>query len=425
MPRTRHIKDRIQSTSLLLAFTGVFTVVFLSGAFANDAPKVDKAAAAWFDTLEFSGHIEGGVTFNANTPAGAPNVGHLFTDKADQPVLNQLFLTMERPFDPQSPIFNVGFKLQAMFGSDSRYTHGYAQFDHLIRNRNQLDINEATIRAHAPILTEGGVDIKIGQFPNPMSPEFIDASQNALYSHSYIFNFGIPLKQTGFLTTTHVTPLLDIYAGLDTGVNSFVTKNGYNNDFIKGQFGFGLNLMGGDVAIVGLTHIGAENPKSAGYSRDTLRYLNDINVTWKVNDKLTLINDVNYIQDDGPGAIGYGMAQYAIYQLNDHISLVGRGEVWRDNSGFFAAAFPGQFDYVNSERGLPATVYALPRTTYGAITLGANIKPDVPKSIEGFVIRPELRVDYSLNGSKPFNIKNGVGRDDISFTPAVDVIVPF
>jgi hypothetical protein len=70
-------------------------------------------------------------------------------------------------------------------------------------------------------------------------------------------------------------------------------------------------------------------------------------------------------------------------------------------------------------------VFTLPRTTYGAITLGANIKPDVPKAIEGFVIRPELRVDYSLNGSKPFNVKNGVGRDNMSFTPAVDVIIPF
>jgi hypothetical protein len=294
-----------------------------------------------------------------------------------------------------------------------------------VDDRNQFDINEATINAHLPVLTEGGMDIKAGIFPSPMGAEVIDATGNYLYSHSYIFNFGVPLKHTGVLTTTHICPILDLYAGMDTGVNSWLGGDGYNNNLVKGQVGFGLTLLGGDLTVLGFSHIGEENPSNivpGGY----VRYLNDITTTWKASDKLTLITDANYIADDGLGTIGYGVAQYAVYALNDHVSLVGRGEIWRDNGGSYVSAAPGHFDYLNAEMGKSATVYGGGHTTYGELTVGLNIKPDVPKAIDGFVIRPELRIDQSLNGTRPFNLNDaGVGRDGTSFTRAIDLILPF
>ncbi|MGQ4828462.1 outer membrane beta-barrel protein, partial [Enterococcus faecalis] len=79
--------------------------------------------------------------------------------------------------------------------------------------RNQFDIVEAYVNAHLPILTSGGVDIKAGQFVTLEGAEVIDATGDFFYSHTYIFNFGIPFKHTGILTTTHVNKTLDIYAG--------------------------------------------------------------------------------------------------------------------------------------------------------------------------------------------------------------------
>jgi len=410
--RTRQL---VRTVSVL----GLLSVMTVAGsASAQDG--------AWSDTLKFSGHVEGGITGNTAVKTGANNLGNLFNDKANQPMLNQVMATFERPMDNKSADYDIGFKLQGIFGTDARMTHGFAEFDHLFRGRNQADIVEASISAHLPVLTEGGLDLKVGQFPTPMGAEVIDATGNYLYSHSYIYNFGIPLKQTGFLVTAHVNSMLDLYAGLDTGVNAFVGPGGYNNDLVKGQFGFGLNLLDGSLTVLGFSHIGAENPNILGFPRSALRYLNDITTTWKVNDDLTLINDMNYIADEGLGGIGYGDAQYAVYTLNDHVSLVGRAEIWRDNKGSFVAGFPGQFDYINAERGLPATTIAAPATTYGSLTFGVNYKPDMPKMFDGFVIRPELRVDHSLNGTKPFNIgSGGTGEDSTSFTPAVDFVLPF
>jgi hypothetical protein len=179
--------------------------------------------------------------------------------------------------------------------------------------------------------------------------------------------------------------------------------------------------MGGNLTILALTHIGAEDTPVSGVSGGSLRYVNDIATTWKVNDNLTLMNDANYIADDGLKAVGYGMAQYAVYSLNEHVSLAARAEVWRDDAGAFVASFPGYFDFTNASRGLPNTAVAGGHTTYGALTVGVNIKPDVPKAVEGLVIRPELRGDESFSAAKPFN----KGNDRLSFTPAVDVVVPF
>jgi hypothetical protein len=261
-----------------------------------------------------------------------------------------------------------------------------------------------------------------------MSAEVIDATGNALYSHSYIFNFGVPFKHTGLLTTTHLTPVLDLYIGVDTGVNAFLGEKGDNNDAWAVQGGIGLNLLEGNLTVVALTHIGPENPEGAVdlagrpiNVNGALRYLNDITTTWKISDTLTSITDINFIHDDGLHASGGGVAQYLVYTLSDQWSLIGRAEVWRDDNGAFVAKFPANFDAVNAARGFPNTAVSGGKTTYGALTLGANYKPAVPKAIEGFVIRPELRFDDALNGTRPFDN----GKSSHQVTIAADFILPF
>ena len=218
---------------------------------------------------------------------------------------------------------------------------------------------------HTPWLFSGGIDIKAGQWVTLEGAETIDPTTNYFYSHSYIFNFGIPFVETGIMTISHVDPLLDVYAGVDTGVNTtFGNGQGDNNGGAAFAGGIGLNLLGGNLTILATTHIGPENADTNGTNNtinviaacncnpnNTLRFLNDITATWKVTDSFTLITDANYIHDDGTflNAVGfgtfhpsgYGIAQYAIYKVNDWLSLVGRAEVWRDNNNFLSRLFPG------------------------------------------------------------------------------------
>ncbi|CEG10182.1 hypothetical protein BN961_03619 [Afipia felis] len=391
------------------------------------------ALPSWWDTVTISGHVQAGITFNERSSGGI-NFGHLFTDKANSPLMNQALLTVQRPLDPKATGFDVGFKIQAMYGSDARYTHFLGEFDQSISGRNQFDIVEAHALFHLPWFTSGGVDVKVGQYVTLEGAEVIYAPDNALYSHSYIFNFGIPFKHTGVMTTTHVSPTLDVYAGIDTGVNTTFGNrfdnfnSGDNNKAAAFHGGIGLNLLDGALTVLATTHIGPENPNVssvvlAGINPNTaLRYINDVTIVWKATDKLTLTTDLNYIRDDGFKATGGGVAQYATYALNDWLKITSRGEVWRDNNAFFVAAFPGNLDFVRVEHGNPlGTAIGGGATTYGALTVGLAIKPPAPKELDGLVLRPEIRYDTSLNGTTPF----GAGTKRSQLTFGGDIIIPF
>jgi hypothetical protein len=371
----------------------------------------------WWKGVKFSGYAQAGITANPDDSDNGINFGHLFTDRANEALLNQFLFNLERPIDPSKQVFDLGFRLQAYYGSDARYTHFFGELDRAIDDRNQIDIVEAFVNMHLPVLTQGGVDVKIGQYVTLEGAEVIYAPGDYLYSHSYIFNFGMPFKHTGILTTTHLTPQVDIYLGVDTGVNTtFVEGEGDTNDSGAFHGATGLNL--GKVSVFASTHIGPEAP----LNNDDYRYLNDVVVTWKVTSKLTSITDMNFIRDDAFDAEGYGAAQYFIYAFTDRLSGVMRGEIWRDDDGAFVCAYPGNEDFVdfNYTIGGSPNVYCGGSTTYGAITVGLNYKPFTEKRLEGVLVRPEVRYDRSFD-TKPFNDQT----EDEQFTAGFDVIVPF
>jgi len=407
----------------------------ITGANTDSAPALTAPAAAEIGAVHLSVQLEGGISLN---PAGPKqDFGQLFTDRPNQPILNQVLITASKALDPKATDFDWGFKLQALYGADARYTHFLGEFDRLLpeSDRNQIDLVEANVMVHVHGLTAGGIDIKAGQYSTPLGFETIDPSTNPFYSHSYIFNFGLPLKHTGVLTTSHITPWLDLYLGVDTGVNTTLGPHGDNNSAAAVLGGFGLTLLDGDLTVLALTHIGPENAARSflrGYNVDGFqRYVNDVIVTWKATPKTTLTTEANLIRDDalGSGASGipkpanaFGIAQYASYTLTDTVTLNARAELFRDDNGMFVSAYPGNDGFVNAELGLPALVLFAPHpTTYSALTLGFTYKPDVPAPLTGLMIRPEIRYDRALGGSRPFN----GGRDQGSLTLAADVILTF
>jgi len=392
--------------------------------------------------LIFSAQFEGGVTGSfVSTPSNRV-FGRLFDDQESRPVLNQALLTAAKPLDPAASGYDFGFKLQGMYGSDARFTRFTNEFQGLSANSlNQLDLVEANFQLHTPWLTEGGIDFKLGQYATPIGAEVIDPAGNLFYSHSYIFNFGIPLKHTGLLAVWHASPMVDLYVSLDTGINTGIdhglghAQNGGPPAFLGG---LGLNLLGGDLTILALTHIGTEIPTAAianGLLPPTVkpnqafREIYDLVTVWKASDSVTLTNELNYFHDDGFEVEGYGVAQYVSWALNDGLSLVGRGEVFSDRQNALVAQFGANADFLRIEEGLPQlsafTAAGGPfqhATTYGALSLGLNYKPKLgwlPAS--ALIIRPELREDSALQGGRPFHD----GRARSQTTGAIDIILGF
>ena len=397
----------------------LFGLLMAGGLCNSVAWAADDPAAAG---IKVSGHVEAGITVNTNDPSDDLNFGHLFTDRSNELLLNQAMLTVERPIDPTVQKLNVGFRLQGMFGSDSRYTHFLGELDDVTNRRSQFDIVEANVQTHLPILTSGGIDVKVGQYVTLEGAEVIDATGNFFYSHTYIFNFGIPFKHTGIMTTTHLNKNFDLYLGADSGVNTTFGHSD-NNGAAAFHGGVGFRMFNGAVSVLATTHIGPEIARGTAGVRPNkdLRYLNDITAIWTINKKLTSTTDLNYIRDDGFDASGGGVAQSFAYTINDVLSAGIRGEVWRDSKGFFVGAFPGNRDFVNAEKGLPATIIGYGPTTYAAITAGVNLKFKASGPLKGLTFRPEVRYDWTLNSSRPFSA--GTRGDQV--TLGLDGIVSF
>lgn len=396
---------------------------------AADAPP----PGLWINGIHLSAQLEAGITGNPDGPKN--NFGQLFTDKPNTVLLNQLLLTANKPLDPKATGFDWGFKLQGMYGSDARYTQYLGELNRVDpTERNQLDIVEANVLFHLPVLFDGGVDIKAGQYVTPLGYETIDPSTNPFYSHSYIFNFGIPLKHTGILTTSHVSSLLDVYFGADTGVNTTWGPLGDNNGAVAFLGGVNLTMLDGNLTVLALTHIGPENATRAlspmGFNANGYyRYLNDIVITYKATTALTFVTDLNWIRDDFDGigtsgipktANGLGIAQYVSYALSDTLTLNGRAELYRDDNNFFVASYQNNGSFVQAEQGFTVGVGALHPTTYGALTAGVTYKPaGLPSAISGLLIRPEIRFDSDLGGQRAF------GGNNEAFTIASDVVLTF
>jgi hypothetical protein len=369
---------------------------------SQEAKKVVEQPKPPEPRFKLYGWIEGGLTGNTNAPVDNHNFGHLSTDRANQPVLNQISIVAERALDPNASGFDWGFKGWFMYGSDTRYSKSLGLLDTITDSITQPDFPELYVSLHLPIPGTNGLDVKVGKYQDPMSAETLDPRNNIFYTHSYIANFGVPGNETGGLATWHVNQYVDLYAGINRGVNTSLADN---NASIAFEGGLGLNLLDGNLTTVALTSIGPENP---GDNHD-YSYLNDITTTWKITKTFTSLTDLNLIVDavDG-GKWGGGVAQYFTYSINDWLQVGFRGEIVRDSGGFYVAQYRANNDFLHlalQGRAVPFDPSDLGGgdTTYLEITGGMTIKWPLPKPFAGLLIRPEVRYDSSLNNTTPFH----------------------
>jgi hypothetical protein len=362
------------------------------GAKKAEAAPPPAAPAKWTDTLTVDGFVEGGIAVNPAQPFNGLNWGHLYTDRANTPIFNSGVLTVQRPLDAKSDNLDYGFKLQGMVGEDMRYNHYMGELDYAIPSRTQIGPIEAHGLIHLPIksaVTEGGIDVKVGQFVTMNGAELITAKDNLFYSHAYMFNFG-PFVDTGVMVTTHSKSWLDIYTGIITGNNMSIGWPGDNNNGATFHGGFGFNFLDGDLVIMAITTTGPENPKqtdkygvgwSTGYAggglataygaqqgfaatpypfsnaqnglpytgnmsvwgvpgqcacnvSNAIRSWNNLTTTWKATDRLTFVNDISFMMESGwnPSLFGQPQKNWGILNGNANSPVSGAA---LGNNGIF------------------------------------------------------------------------------------------
>ena len=236
------------------------------------------------------------------------------------------------------------------------------------------------------------------------------------------------------LAVTHVNDVLDIYSGIDTGTNTTFGPLGDNNGAIGGIGGFNLTLMGGNLTILALTHIGPEDATRAlsplGVNANgQWRFYNDVLVTWKATDALTLVTEANLVRDDyGPFGQGAERLRHRAICVV-HADRHRHPERPRRSTGATTTTSSSLRSRATTGPILLQQGFAVPylhvapgsNTTYGALTLGVTWKPALPAPITGLLVRPEIRWDHAFTNNHPFNAQT----DNNAFTIGMDAVLTF
>jgi hypothetical protein len=331
--------------------------------------------------LTFNMYAEASYSYNFGAPLNHFNYDRVF-DVDDQHVdLNQVDFQFGRAVATSGNAYDVGFLVDALYGTDGRFIHSNGLDFYGIHNgglspAQQWDLEQAYATVYAP--WGNGVNFTIGKFATLLGYETINPTTNPLFSHTYSFGFAIPFTNTGVTAKYQLNNQWTATLGFTRGWDQALKDDNGDDIDVIGQLAYASgNVKGltGDINFIS----GPESPNAPGtgvnrYWRSVVEGI--LSYAW--GDNWTFATDavLGYEPHSGfNGSAGYwyGDSLYAIYKFNSYLSATGRVEYFNDDDG---------------ARGLGAEVYEA--------TAGVEITPfPTNQYLASLLFRPELREDWS------------------------------
>jgi len=370
-----------------------------ASSFGPTAPEdvgllMDSRLGCWLknNDLRLYGWLDMGYTFSSSGP-GLMAVEPRENRFGNEFLVNQLALVLEKPL--QQDCFSWGFNATFYSGADAALLQPLGGIDFPPGNdRFSADFRQLYVSAHLPVLTEGGVDLKVGRMGTIIGYESALAPYRPFYSNDYQWFYSQDGAWTGFLTNWHVNPQLDILNGMTYGANTFFTKR--EDVCYIGQINYWLTEEK-KTMLTGSVHAGNQAIFAApGLAGDMATVL-ELRVQHEWNECFTQIIQSNNGWDRNVPGIGtgswYSLYTITVFHLDAEWDFNVRAEWFDDVDGTRTG-----FD-----------------TNYEEITVGLDYHPTKCLSI-----RPEIRGDFS-NNTAAFNN----GSDHEQLTLAVDVLWKF
>lgn len=367
------------------------------------------------------GWVQQGFAANPDSPRDRINFGANEDWRANDYRLNQIYFVLENPLEQENRP-NVGYRVDFLVGNDAPFfaANGlFSDFTGFDRtsgvgvagpdkfrevNRIGLDLPQFYLEGHLPqLLTERGIDIRVGKFYTLMGREVYPAADTDFYSRTYENIYGTPFTHTGFLATVHATRTLDVVAGVVEGWDVFEDNN--NSPSYHGAF-----IWNSPDKRYNWTTAWITGPEQPHNNRD-YRTLVSSYLTAKFGSQSEWLLatgghfgfEENAAIDAETGrrkdAQWYAYAAHLFYTVDPRLRLGMRAEWFRDDDGTRTAQL--------KRPGFAASFFD--------VTTGLTYKP-----CPSVRIRPELRVDWSPD-ARPFNDQT----DKFQFTAACDVIWQF
>ena len=361
--------------------------------------------------LDLYGHVEGSYTYNADDPSPPFNVGRVFDFEHDEPTLNQINLNIERRLNLTGDQFDVGGRIDMLYGGDSRFIHANGLFDNYDPQEpgdteditdgpeNQFDLVQAYVDFGIPV--GNGLRVRAGKF---LFFKQIDPNASVFYSHSYTFGAALPFTLTGITGYYDMTDSTSIEVGVVRGWDDALEDDNDRESFVARY----RNRISDEFNISLAAITGPEQVDDDAHWRTVVNFV----ASYQVTSNFTLLLDSIYGYQAGAPGEGasdwYGAAVYGIYKINDYVSAAGRVEYYRDDEGYTTGIAGAGPALGFSSQSLYEVTAGLTITPFAGDELGQNLK-----------IRPEVRYDYSSE-----DFFDGFTEDD-QLTFAIDAIFNF
>lgn len=259
------------------------------------------------------------------------------------------------------------------------------------------DFRDLYLSAHLPIITDGGVNLKVGRMNTIIGWNGFLAPFRPLYSSDYQFFYSQDGAFTGFLTQLVVNDQLDVWNGMTLGANTFFETRSENSYCYIGQVNYWLQSEK-RTRLTASTYIGPDAIFAApGLNGDFVSMV-ELRAQHAWTNRIVQIIQSNFGWDQNtPIGTGswYGIYTIGIFHLNPELDTIARAEWFRDVRG--------------TRTGIDAH--------YSEVTLGLNWHPTT--FIE---IRPEIRGDFA---SRPAFGGNNTPKDYSLLTGAISALFKF
>ena len=258
------------------------------------------------------GWLEQGVTFNSLSPTNRWNGPVATNDRSNEYEMNQLWLGWERPVKTDGCGWDIGGRVDLMYGSDWRYGECYG-----------LETNlDAPNHLYGFIIPQfylevgyNDLTVRMGHFAPSIGYEVVAAPGNFFYSHSYALAYSEPVLVTGLQADYKLNNSWNVIGGFNNGFNQFEDQNGmlhflgglkWHNDEQKTS----LSLM---------FDVGPQDPQGQNSQYEySLVFKKQLTEKWSYAFEHVFggTEEVDNPALFGPYAKWYGLDQYMFYTIN-------------------------------------------------------------------------------------------------------------
>ncbi len=365
-----------------------FTCLLLLLAGQADQGLLMRALGDLPGGVKVSGWADGSFTASSARADQSP-MG--FNYRANDFLLQQAWLRVERPVDKDAGGPSLGFRSDTFLGSDYRYTVARGLFDRQLTDNN----GEPATYGVDPVQFYGevwlpdvaqGLSLKAGRFFAQFGAENTDTTQNALPSRSYTFIYN-PFTHTGLLATVQLDDAWSAQAGLVLGSDVFIDPAARPTFIGSVKWA----PKDGRHSLLEATVLGPGRFETSQQFNNP--QILDVVYTFKPTKEWAYTFEGLVGWQSGVPANGavtwFGLVNYLTYTFHDRVSATGRLEFFDDVDG--------------SRTGF--------RGLYTGLTAGLTWKAS-----EALWLRPEVRCDNNSD-SRPFE-----GRSSL-FTACLDVVL--